>query len=188
MKRKRGILFLICLAGGVLFGALFFALFGVEAGYSWFLAELCAAGGLVFAVAFFLIWLVVEKHSKPITFEDLGAQNRLQENEKNFESYEARYHGRIPQGSGLKSAVCETYIYLLPDRLRICYSYFRKIFTIDVDYNCLLVKADDEGFFLIKCQDGGISGRLIDDDVASFCNRLREKGVHVQDEDPFSRL
>lgn len=188
---KKGILFLICLAGGVLFGGLFFALFGIEAGYSWFLAGLCAACGLLFAVLFFIVWIIVEKRSKPITFEDLSAQLRLQENEKNFDPfdpYEARFHARIPQGRGLKAAVCETYIYLLSEKLRISCSYFRKIYTVEVDYNNLIAYVDSDACFLFRWQEGMVWGRFIDEDVTSFIDRLKGKGVNVREEAPESEI
>lgn len=187
MKKKKGILFLLCFAGGVLFGTLFFALFGIEAGYSWFLAGLCAAGGLIFAVASFLIWLIVEKRSKPINFENLAALRKLQEFEQNFEpfdSYMARFHARISYGRGLKAAVCETYIYLFAERLQICFYYYRKIYTVEVDYKGLVAHADDEGFFGLEWQSGIFGGRLIDDEAAVFNARLKEKGVRIQEEDP----
>lgn len=185
---KKGILFLICLGGGVLFGALFFALFGIEAGYNWTLALICAGGGLFFAVAFFVCWLIVQKFSKPISFENLKAQNRLQEDEKNFEPYEERFHGRILWGKGLKSAVCETYIYLLPEKFHISFFYFRKTYMSEVDYSSLNAEVDGEGFFIFKWQENRFEGRLIDEDAASLLNRLKEKGVHIQNEDPFSEV
>lgn len=185
MKKRRGILFLICLAGGVLFGVLFFAAFGAEVGYDWTLAWICAGGGLFFAVAFFVVWLIVQKFAKPITFEDLGAQNRLQENEKLLSAYEARFHARIPMGKGLKSAVCETYFYLLPEKLRISYSYFRKIYTFEVAYTDLRAEIDEDGFFYLEGPQGSLSGRIFDEAVEMLRGRLKEKGVLVETAEPF---
>ena len=181
--KKYFIVALVCTA----LGGLFFVLFGIEAGYSWFLAGLCAAGGLSFTVSFFAIWTVVEKHSKPkpVTFEDPRAQKRLQEDEQNFSAYEARYHGRIPVGKGLKSAVCEAYLYLLPDKLRISYVYFRKIRVLEFGYGELAAEIDGDGFFHFGTQSKYVFGRLMDGDGEIMRLQLQEKGVAVESDEPF---
>lgn len=181
---KKGKLFLICLAGGVAFGALFFALFGVEAGYSWTLAWICAAGGLAFALGFFVVWLIVQKFSKPVTFDNPRAQNALQACEADF-AYEARFHARCLQGKGLMSAVCETYVYLRQETLRIAYSYFGRVVVLEAAYSDVHAHVYEDGFFRFRWDGVEFSGRLIDEDAVVFAGGLQERGALLEADEPF---
>ena len=188
---KKSILFIICLAGGFLFGGLFFVAFGADVGYSWTLAWICAVCGLLFGIVFFIIWPIVQKLSKPMTFDNPTALKKLQECEQYFEPFdifEARFHARSPQGRGLKSEVSETYVYLFSQKLHIVYWHFRAIYSIDVEYSGLIAYVTEDGFFWLKWDDGVFTGRLIDEDINFFINCLKEKEVYIQDEESFFNI
>lgn len=135
-KGFRKLFFLICLGAGALFGVLFFLLFGAEEGYSLSFAGICAVGGAFFAIAFYFIWIFTERFQKPFTFENPRAQARLlaYETEYNLPS-ERRAEGFLPFGKGLRQEICETFLYLCSNHIRIVFCHLGKIHTVKILYS-----------------------------------------------------
>ena len=134
-KKFRKTFLLICLCGGMLFGLLFFLTFGAGVGYSRFLALLCFCGGMVWAVAFYFIWMLVQKKSKPFTFENPKAQAKLKE---------------------LKQEVCETRIYFETEGIHTTFCHFGKVYSFDVPYQAVVhMSLEDEKILLIQVTDVG---------------------------------
>lgn len=182
MSKKK--LFCICLLGGLAFGVLFFIFFGIEAGYGWVLAVGSLIGGLAFAVLFFLAMLVAQKFSKPVSFEDKKAQARLQENESTFYgNFRKKFSAFLPYGKGLKQAVCETAVYLFPDKLRIVFCHFKKLYTADFAYRDI-IKVVTEGQFIEihSIGDEGCSAFFeLKEEETRFAEMLTDLGVRVED-------
>ena len=158
MENKfKKIFFLICLCGGMLFGLLFFLPFGVSVGYSWWLALLCFGMGMVWAVAFYFIWMLVEKKSKPFTFENPKAQAKLTEYEAaRGIPYEQMLCAFMHYGEGLKHAVCETRLYFETERIHTAVCHFGKIYHFDVPYRAVLhMSFEDEKILVIQVADVG---------------------------------
>lgn len=174
-------LFFICLAGGLSFGALFFILAGIEAGYTWFLAGLCFGGGLLFCALFFLAWLLVQKFSKPISFENERAQAKLEENEGAFEEpFEEKFSVFLPYGKGVKQAVCEAFVYLFRERLLVACIYFGKTLSVEFDYASILYMQSCGGEAEIETADGNSVYFKLKSRAAEFCAALKQKGITVE--------
>ena len=156
-KKFRKTFLLICLCGGMLFGLLFFLTFGAGVGYSRFLALLCFCGGMVWAVAFYFIWMLVQKNSKPFTFENPKAQVKLKEYEAaRGIPYEQMLCAFMHYGAGLKQEVCETRIYFETEGIRTTFCHFGKIYSFDVPYQAVVhMSLEDERILLIQVTDAG---------------------------------
>ena len=156
-KSFKKIFFLICLCGGMLFGLIFFLPFGASVGYSWRLALLCFGMGIAWAVAFYFIWMLVQKKSKPFTFENPKAQSKLTKYEA-FRGipYEKMFCAFMHYGKGLKQEVCETRIYFETEGIHIAFCHFGKIYHFDVPY-CAVVhmSLEDEKILVIQATDVG---------------------------------
>ena len=156
-KRVKKIFFLICLGGGVLFGAMFFLPLGASLGYSWEMVLLCFGMGMLWAVAFYFIWMLVQKKSKPFTFENPKAQAKLAEYEalRNI-PYEQMFCAFIHYGKGLKQAVCETRIYFEKAAIHTAFCYFGKIYHFDIPYSAILnMIFQDDKILIIEAKDVG---------------------------------
>ena len=156
-KKFRKTFLLICLCGGMLFGLLFFLTFGAGVGYSWFLALLCFGVGMVWAVAFYFIWMLVQKKSKPFTFENPKAQAKLIEYEATRGiPYEQMLCAFMHYGAGLKQEVCEARIYFETEGIRTTFCHFGKIYSFDVPYQAVVhMSLEDERILLIQATDVG---------------------------------
>ena len=156
-KRVKKIFFLICLGGGVLFGAMFFLPLGASLGYSWEMVLLCFGMGMLWAVAFYFIWMLVQKKSKPFTFENPKAQAKLAEYEalRNI-PYEQMFCAFIHYGKGLKQAVCETRIYFESEGIHTAFCHFGKIYHFDVPYKTVVhMSLENEKILVIQPKDVG---------------------------------
>lgn len=139
MNQKLGKKFiLVFLTGGILFSLLFYIAFGAGYGYTQDLALICLVGGLFFAVAFYIIWIIVGKFHKPISFENPKAQQKLLDYEAIRNTlYECKFSAFMNYGKGLKQAVCETIIYFETDNIHIAFEYYGKIYSFDVPYEII---------------------------------------------------
>ena len=156
-KKFKKTFFLICLCGGMLFGLLLFLPFGASEGYSWWLALLCFGMGIVWAVAFYFIWMLVQKKSKPFTFENPKAQEKLTEYEATRGiPYEQMFCAFMHYGNGIKQAVCETRIYFEKEGIHTAFCYFGKIYHFDVPYKAVVhMSLEDERILVIQATDVG---------------------------------
>ena len=156
-KKFKKTFFLICLGGGVLFGASFFFPLGASKGFSWWLALLCFGMGMAWAVAFYFIWVLVQKKSKPFTFENPKAQAKLSEYEAaGGIPYEQMFCAFIHYGEGLKQAVCETRIYFETEGIHTAFCYFGKIYNFDLPYKEVVhMSVEDERILVIQATDVG---------------------------------
>ena len=181
MDRKK--LFYICLGGGLVFGLLFFAFYGIEAGYGKFLAFCSIAGGLIFGLLFFVIMALVLKFSKPVSFEDKKAQAKLQENESTFYgNFKEKFPAFLPYGKGLKKAVCETAVYLFSDKMKVVFCHFKKLYTGDFPYkNLIKVVMNGQMTELYSIGDEGCSAFfMLMEEGTHFAEMLTELGVMVE--------
>lgn len=156
-KKFKKTFLLICLCGGMLFGLLLFLPFGASEGYSWWLALLCFGMGIVWAVAFYFIWMLVQKKSKPFTFENPKAQEKLTEYEATRGiPYEQMFCAFMHYGNGIKQAVCETRIYFEKEGIHTAFCYFGKIYHFDVPYKAVVhMSLEDERILVIQATDVG---------------------------------
>ncbi len=156
-KNFKKTFFLICLGGGVLFGALFLLTSGASEGFTWWLALLCLGIGMVWAVAFYFIWMLLEKKSKPFTFENPKAQAKLTEYETaRGIPYEQMFCAFMPYGEGLKQAVCETRLYFGNEGLHTAFCYFGKVYHFDIPYRAMVrMTLEDERILVIRAMDVG---------------------------------
>ena len=149
--------FLICLCGGIAFGLIFFLCFGADAGYSWQLALLCFGMGIAWAVAFYFIWMLVQRKSKPFTFENPKAQAKLTEYEATRGiPHEQMFCAFMHYGEGLKQEVCETRIYFEAEGIHTAFCHFGKIYHFDVPYKAVVyMSLEDEAILVIQATDVG---------------------------------
>lgn len=156
-KHFKKTFFLICLGGGVLFGALLFLTFGADGGFTWWLALLCFGMGLVWAVAFYFIWMLVQKKSKPFSFENPKAQAKLAEYEAaRGVPYEQLFYAFMPYGEGFKQAVCETRLYFESEGLHTAFYYFGKLYHFDIPYSAMMeMTLEDQRILVIRAKDVG---------------------------------
>lgn len=156
-KKFKKTFFIICLCGGMLFGLLLFLPFGASEGYSWWLALLCFGMGIVWAMAFYFIWMLVQKKSKPFTFENPKAQEKLTEYEATRGiPYEQMFCAFMHYGNGIKQAVCETRIYFEKEGIHTAFCYFGKIYHFDVPYKAVVhMSLEDERILVIQATDVG---------------------------------
>ncbi len=156
-KGFKKVFFLICLCGGVLFGLLFFLSFGASEGYSWWLALLCFGMGMVWAILFYFIWMLVQKKSKPFSFENPRAQAKLAEYEASRGiPYEQMFCAFMHYGEGLKQEVCETRVYFESEGIHTAFCHFGKIYHFDLPYEAVVnITLEDEKLLIIQAKDVG---------------------------------
>ena len=156
-KNFKKTFFLICLGGGVLFGALSFLAFGADGGFTYWLALLCFGMGLVWAVAFYFIWMLVEKKSKPFSFENPKAQAKLAEYEAaHGVPYEQMFCAFMHYGEGIKQAVCETRLYFETEGIHTAFCYFGNVYHFDIPYRAIVrMTLEDERILVIEAMDVG---------------------------------
>ena len=156
-KDFKNTFFLICLCGGMIFGLIFFLTFGASGGFSWWLALLCFGMGVAWAVAFYFIWILVQKKSKPLTFENPKAQAKLTEYEiARGVPYEQVFCAFMHYGEGLKQEVCETRVYFETEGIHTAFCHFGKIYHFDVPYRAVVhMSLEDERLLVIQAMDVG---------------------------------
>ncbi|MBR3750161.1 MAG: hypothetical protein IKK58_00145 [Clostridia bacterium] len=184
MDKKTNIVFyLLCLGGGLLFGLVFFLAFGADKGFTWDLALICLIGGLFFAVAFCVVWLIVEKFSKPFTFENPKAQRMLLEYEKSQSiSFQHKFCAHFLNcGKGLKQELCETFIYFDEEKVRIVFCHFYRIYSYEFPYSSIKdMRIEGYKTFIISHCDGASMVFSIKDSLNDLKELLLLKGFDAQ--------
>ena len=175
-------LFLLCLCGGIVFAVTFFLGFGSTIGYPWYWALVCLGIGLFFAVSFFFVWLLVEKHQKPITFENLKAQKKLLDYEIEQKIvYEHKFTAHMNYGEGLKQEVCEACVYFQGERVFVTFCHFGKVNTVDIPYSTIDNTVIDEGLLIIFTANAGDFIAFIKEPYEMTKEALTSKGMKFEE-------
>jgi len=133
MSKKN--LFLLCSAGGASFGILFFALFGLDVGYSWTLAGLCAASCVVVTVVMYIAFSNMNFDMDSLPYMKY-ARKKLTAFEAEFdEPIEARFSAKMYPPKDKKKVHCAASVCFFQENLRVSYVYARKIYHQDIFYS-----------------------------------------------------
>ena len=178
-KTDRRILFLLSLAGGVVYAGLFLVISGCAYGFSRGLVLITLGGGLAFALLFFAVWMLTEKFQKPFTLDNPKAQRKLSEYETSQNRiYESKFAGFLQVGKGLREAVCESCVYLESDRFYITYCYFGKVRHFEIAYSSVQNAEMRGNLLLIQPQEGDCCAVSIKGDSSQLLHALMEKGLY----------